>query len=220
MKSLRSLALATLAAGALTGAASAGTTVVYSNGGPSRVTGMYQIQTFDVADTFTAAVGSVINGATFTTWGFSSDSPTAIDWAIIVAPIGANPTGVTPFASGTASITATTFGFNGTSYTYDDAISFADVTLPSVPSGDTYWFMLSNGKSQINSGMWWDVVTNGAGSPSNAWWTAAGSETNGNTFTLTDTTAPTPEPAAWALMLAGFAGLGGALRSRRRFASL
>lgn len=31
--------------------------------------------------------------------------------------------------------------------------------------------------------------------------------------------AATPEPAAWALMLAGFAGLGGALRTRRRLAT-
>ena len=38
--------------------------------------------------------------------------------------------------------------------------------------------------------------------------------TNSEAFTIFDTSA-VPEPATWAMMLAGFAGLGAAFRSRR-----
>lgn len=41
-----------------------------------------------------------------------------------------------------------------------------------------------------------------------------------DSFSLTEVTSSTPEPAIWALMLVGFAGLGAALRSRRKLASV
>lgn len=42
---------------------------------------------------------------------------------------------------------------------------------------------------------------------------------SGESFTITLNAASAPEPAAWALMLVGFGGLGAALRSRRRTAA-
>lgn len=45
---------------------------------------------------------------------------------------------------------------------------------------------------------------------------AGGALLGGILVGVSSSLAPTPEPGTWALMLAGFAGLGVALRSRRR----
>jgi hypothetical protein len=172
------------------------------------------IATGTVADTFTAAGGDVVTQIEFVSQDFGGPAPTTVNWAIVIAPTNADPIGgsFTSVANGTATTftNQATFppGGLGELSLWDNTFA-VDVTLPNLPSGDSYWLELSGAGSDflIN----WDF-SDGA---SLAYY--GGGAQGSNTFDISGTVpASTPEPATWALMLAGFAGMGAALRSRRR----
>ncbi len=229
MKCMHSLALGTCAAIALAGSTAAST--IYSNGPANGQVVGYTINFgWQVADSFTAGSGATAASMSFETWagdGLASDVPLTVDWEIT----NGNPLsgGVfTVLGSGSATtITATAGVVNGFGFQlFSDTISLGSVGLT---CGSNCWIMLQNAVSTDGQPIYWDS-NNG---PSDAWQNngsndlstgCGGPFTGGScseTFTIFGTVAGgTPEPATWALMLAGFAGLGAALRTRRRLAAI
>jgi hypothetical protein len=208
MKSANFLAAAAVALAA----GSAGASTIYSNGPYDGTVGGFIINSgASVADSFTGS--GVATGANFVSWNYTSDTPETVDWAIA----NGNPlNGGTIFASGTATITPIFLLTNEIGFDlYSDTISFSGVTL----TGGNYWFELSDASGANGDPMYWDD-NNG---PSSAWDSASGDLTNyssgfdpgSNSEAFSILGGGTPEPATWALMLAGFAGLGSALRLRR-----
>jgi hypothetical protein len=210
MKSLRSLALGTCAAAALfAGGASA--SVIYDNSTSTYDIDSRNIETFSVADSFTAASGLNANGATFVTWNGGGGAMSTVDWEITSGnPINGDP--FTVLGSGTASVTSSEIEVNGDGFqVWGDSISFSNVSL----TGGNY-FLLLTGASMVSGGTaYWDE-NDGLGTG----WQSGVGEIGSETFQiLGGAVSGTPEPATWALMLAGFAGLGAALRSRRKLAT-
>jgi hypothetical protein len=195
-------------------AGSAGASTIYSNGPyDGTVLGFTINSGYSVADSFTGS--GVATGANFVSWNFTGDTPQSVDWEITSGnPLSGG--GFTELGSGTATITPAFLLNNGQGFDlYSDTISFSGVTL----AGGDYWFMLSDATDTGGNPMYWDD-NNG---PSSAWESDLGDLTNyssgfdpgSNSEAFSILGGGTPEPATWALMLAGFAGLGSALRLRR-----
>jgi len=206
-------------------AGSAGASTLYSNGtgnGTFNISYNYS-QGWELANSFTTAGGSTANGLTWQGWDTIGTSPGGtISWEITSGnPLSGGA--FTVLGSGTASVTATlggaTTGELGFDY-YNESISFSGVAL----TGGNYWIMLSNGDDGTGFGGFWDV-SNGA---SDAWQANPGLSqpgvdingefgpgSNSESFSILGTTG-VPEPAVWALMLTGIAGIDTLLRSRRR----
>ncbi len=192
---------------------------IYSNGAGNGTIDSFTINFgFEVADSFTAHNADVATGMSFETWDTSGATPTNVDWVIA----NGNPLhGGTVIDSGTASITASFLSTNGFGFDlYSDSIALPSVTLS---CGGNCWIGLLNATDNGGNPVFWDE-NNG---PSSAWENELGNlrnidvpgTTGSETFDITGLIG-TPEPAAWALMLAGFAGIGVALRSRRRIAAI
>jgi PEP-CTERM motif len=213
---LISLPTVALAFSLAAGVATAGT--LYDNGPINGQLEAFTINSgYAVADSFTAPAGAHVTGLSFVTWNTPGDTLTSVDWEITSGnPISGGP--FTVLGSGTATSTATDIG--GNSYSYDlqtNVIMFSPVTL----SGGDYWFQLQNASIPNGDPIYWDE-NNG---PSAAWQTGTGDislsgDTNCTDFCTGSETfqvlgSAAPEPAAWALMLLGFGGVGAGLRSRR-----
>jgi hypothetical protein len=207
---------AMLAAVAALIASSASASVIYSNtpAGSVHPNG-YNVYGFQqVLDSFTDTGNNVATSVSFQTWNDLGGKPLTVDWAIYTS----NPftSSATTVAFGTASVTAVAAGtvFGGNFDLYDDTILLPDVKL----STGTYWLAFTNGTTSFGTDMFWDENDG----PSQAWDSDIGSlfgqrvpgVSGSETFSV-DGFAVTPEPATWSLMLAGFAGLGAALRVRR-----
>jgi hypothetical protein len=165
-------------------------------------------------DTFTATGSGTLDALTVGIWVFAGETPTRFDWQL------GSTYNNSSIAGGTAILTPSDY----TLVNPQNAAGFAvyDVTLTGLTSGlmkagTTYVLTLSNGNNSFNTDvMAWDVtngpavcgvLAGGGGTPLSC----GGS--GGEAFTLFTAA---PEPSIWALMLGGFAGLGGALRARRR----
>jgi hypothetical protein len=210
MKSLHGLALGTLAAAVLAGGASA--SVIYDNSSSTYDTRSWNIESFSVADSFTAASGLSANGATFVTWNGGGGAITTVDWEITSGnPINGDL--FTILGMGTASVTSSEIEVNGDDYqVWGDSISFSNVSL----TGGNYFLLLTGASMGSGGTAFWDE-NDGLGT---GWQTDTGELPGSNTFQiLGGAVSGTPEPATWALMLAGFAGLGATLRSRRKRAA-
>jgi hypothetical protein len=142
-----------------------------------------------------------------------------VTWAIYDGnPLNGSPTFL---GGGTLAPTVTALGGSPNNYGKDlnsNSITFTGVDLT---AGGTYWIELSGGNDG-GGNVFWDENDG----PSQAWQSGTGNLfgqsdpglSGSETFTLFDSVG-TPEPATWALMLAGFAGLGATLRSRRKRAA-
>ncbi|HEY7901130.1 MAG TPA: PEPxxWA-CTERM sorting domain-containing protein [Caulobacteraceae bacterium] len=98
-----------------------------------------------------------------------------------------------------------TFSIDGSSYTYNPAdgnlvMEVVVTNQANVPNGSGNSYFQADTSGSVMSRAY--LITGAAGVSDGT--------------SLVTTFGAVPEPAAWALMLAGFAGLGGALRSRRR----
>jgi hypothetical protein len=218
-----------VAAALFAGGASAST--IYTNGPANGNVQAYTINFgWQVADSFTAASGSTATSMSFETWAadsLSTDVPQTVDWEIT----NGNPLSGGAFTvvdSGTATaITATALGTNVRDVElFSDSISLPNVALT---CSSNCWISLDNGVTADGQPMYWD----GNNGPSDAWQNNdigdlstgcadnfSGGGSCSETFTIFGTLASgTPEPATWALMLTGFAGLGAALRARRKLAA-
>jgi hypothetical protein len=227
---MKSLLLAATAALALAAALPAGAAVIYQN---STVVGAVTGSNIDgataVADSFTAAAGSVATSVDFLSFVYYQDgTPTSVDWAISNGD---------PFAGGTIFAHGTAVPVNtllvpdvrfGLYNIYDSVFSIGSVAL----TGGDYWLTLSHGTTVGgHQPLAWDMN----GGPSLSFQSVPGApaeiRTDSHAFSILGTvgdvapagggaTAAVPEPAAWALMLAGFGGIGAALRRRREVLAL
>lgn len=101
---------------------------------------------------------------------------------------------------------------------YSAAIPFSSVSHPVLDGGQTYW-LVAGMADPTSTSYWWTPATSGTGG------VEADSE-NGGAFYLfmlppsyslgAFAIMSVPEPATWAMMLLGFAGLGLAWLARRR----
>ena len=194
----------------------------------------YEVDNWDlcgcqpVADTFTLAVDSTVDQASFVVWAFPGDTLLTIDWSILSSPLA----GGTTYASGVAAAAAQTFiESNSSGYDIDNEV----VSIPSVSlTAGTYWLEL--GENTVGSAgapyeaggdndyIWWDENDN----PGVQAWDgdptlpsgflvsgvdACASASCSETFTISGTT---PEPGTDGLVLGGLLAM--SLYVRRRTA--
>jgi hypothetical protein len=195
LKSAAAAAVLALFAG---GAAKAG--VLYTNGPISgNVGALFINHGVAVRDSFTLTGPSTITGVEFGAWVNQGAKPVSVDWGISATPT------FTDQATGALS---STFLFTNifTLDVYKADFSIPDLTL----AAGTYWLTLQNAVESDGGFLSWDQNSGSSQAFSSA---AGGLTAPSNSFTIFGSAVP--EPATWAMMLLGVAGLGAALRSRR-----
>ena len=177
--------------------------------------------------TASAQAATVTDLVSFTAFGFSASGGTPpVDPVTGSFTISFDPsqtyndvsTGITLDTLNIALGSALTFSYSPTGVSADElrvggASDGADKVQFSPPTDD-FWLYIDNfttapsfqqvGYAQVAAGPNIFFTVDAAGS--------------GGTVTVTPVTSGVPEPASWAVMLAGFGGLGAAIRSRRRLA--
>jgi hypothetical protein len=200
-------ALAAICSGSVAGAA-----VLYNNGplnGTIDGAGINGGQA--IGDSFTLTSAETVTGVNFGVWTLTGDKMLKVDWGIT-----GDPTAIPD--NGTAAVTtgATTPVGGGFSVGVD---SFSIGALHLGPG--TYYLWLQNAFIKNGDPLFWDI-NNG---PSAASWAFDGAfngslngavvpGTNSESFQILGGAAP--EPATWAMMLAGFGGIGAAIRRGRK----
>lgn len=157
------------------------------------------------AQQFTLSKANVIVGASFTDLEFGA-GPSDVNWAFIRAD-GAGGLPGTILASGTDNFTSSSALGGGA------VQNFFDVGTVALDAG-TYYLAFKADSSNIANYLGQGVQQSGAAETHDggATW-AAGYESQPSVAVAVFAV---PEPATWALMMIGFAGVGGALRRRSR----
>lgn len=207
MNQINSLLAASILAVAAASPAAAGVYVLYdspSSGyavGQTFISGLtngyptYAYDTFDLSGTKTVTDGL------FDSWTIHGATVTSVDWAIL-------DSGFNAITSGTAAVTSTFYTTNLAGYDIDfSRIAIPDLTLPA----GSYALLLENAVASDGRLVGWDQTGNSASF-------FGGNRFSGypNSFQIIGKDLAVPEPAAWSLILIGFAGLAGALRLRPR----
>jgi len=208
------------AAGLLMGWSSAGAAMLYNNGTLNGGVGGFTIGGYGgdyaVSDSFTLGEVSVVTGFDFGVWTSVGDVVSTVDWGIATTS-----NDFTSFiASGTASVingSPTLTSYYGTAYDDStDAALIGDIDL----SVGTYYLVLQNAVVANGDPVYWDesdglstAMSNIIGSLANYTHQPASGSEAFQVFGTDDSDAP--EPASWALMLVGLAGLGASLRGNR-----
>lgn len=159
-------------------------------------------------DSFVLGAPSKVSGVEFDSWLAPGDTVTSVDWAIYDASLAVT-------GAGTAAVQTHFFAQN--LYGLDIDIDRFAIPNLSLAAG-TYLLVLSGGVTAEGNLATWDSTTLGASSYNHV--------TGGpfpNSFRVfgpnSDRGGPpgaaVPEPATWAMMLAGFGGLGALMRRRR-----
>jgi hypothetical protein len=215
---IRTFATAAAVAAALL-AGSAQADVLYSNGSSAYDFSAWTLGIgYSVSNSFTLASVSSIDLFTFDTWNKPIDSIVhTVNWSISSTPFGAAISGED---NALLSIVATLQFDNGLGYKTERNV--VEITPFALAAG-TYWLNLGNAVTNDGQPAFWDI-NNG---PSSAWHSTLGDLTNGgcesyfgidatcsSTFSIQGTARPVPEPASWAMMIAGFGMVGFAMRRR------
>jgi len=208
--SVAALALA-LAAG------HAGASAIYSNGPYNgTIEGLTISDPYSVADSFYVGTSADAVGVNFVSWNIEEDPPLSVTWTLTSGnPLSGGA--FTVLGTGTESVSPVFLETNSQGFQlYSNTFYFPGVSLT---GGNYYWLELSGATDTTGDAEYWDQ-NNGA---SVAWQEEEGNPgfalanyytpgSDSETFSILSSV---PEPATWTLMLAGFAGLGAALRTRR-----
>ena len=172
-----------------------------------------------VLDSFTIGASATVTGVTFVAWPprsrQTSTTLTSIDWAIfsgLRVPYGADGPLI---ASGTSAVTSTLLLVNTSGY----AVNTDSFAIPATQlASGTYSLALASAQNGVDTypSIGWDVNFG----PSTAVIRTNFGPFQGygpsNAFQILGSSAgAVPEPASWALLLAGFAATGVAARRRR-----
>ncbi|HEY1559420.1 MAG TPA: PEP-CTERM sorting domain-containing protein [Caulobacteraceae bacterium] len=168
-----------------------------------------------IYDTFTATGSGTVGELQVGLWVPTGETPTTFTWWLGTTSLDNS------LGGGTVTLSSADYVFHN-----DSGVGFDvyDVTLTGLSSamltaGSTYVLTLGNGNDSLGDEF---VAWDNNGGPASCGFFQSGVDLGscipggGEAFTLsTSSVSSAPEPAIWALMLAGFAGLGVALRSRR-----
>ena len=223
MKWVSLVAGAAFASACMTSVASAG--VLYSNGildGNTNGVGISFEQA--IGNAFTLTSDATVTGVKFGVWSDPGATISTVDWGITSAPNVVANNGTAAVTSG--AVTDTTEGFPG-GPVYDirtDTFSTGGLFL----TAGTYYLWLQNASPEVGSGFFWDSNDG----PSASFYSLGGGPvtplvgyfhpgSNSEFFQVLDGRAGgAPEPASWAMMLVGFAGLGSAMRRMRKTSAM
>ena len=170
-----------------------------------------------IYDTFTATGSGTVGELQVGLWVPTGETPTSFTWWLGTSVFNNS------IGGGTAVLSPSDYAFHDTVTLLSGTWDVYDVTLTGLSSamlnaGSTYVLTLGNaGDSLGDTFVAWDVNSG----PASCGFAVAGVDAGactgeaGEAFALSSA----PEPATWALMLAGFAGLGAASRLRRRLAA-
>lgn len=227
-----------VAAAALLMAGAADAALLYENppsdfGYNSTPIGYDDVEPHYAGNTFTLTSASTVTGVNFAAWNASNDLVKTVSWKILDEQFGFGAT----LAQGDAAVSS---NFNKLNF-YNVYVTDSTFTIPDLNLGaGTYWLYLYGAKTYNDDWASWDNTPVGtSGFDNNS------GRTSGNTFRIYgeemvrgpggggdpcntnlplgcggEPSAPVPEPAAWALMIAGFGMAGATLRQRRRTARL
>lgn len=213
---LRHSAVALAAAGLLVGASWAEATVLYNNGALNGTINAFNIGgaggSYAISDFFTLGSASTIGGVDFGAWTVPGDTVSTVDWGI--TPTYGSFSGF--IAGGTATVINGIATVNGSGWaTSVDSFSTGPIKL----AAGIYYLVLQNAVATNDDPVNWDETDGPSSAVSNVLGNLQNYDRPGTTgsesFQIFGAHGDaTPEPAAWVMMLVGFAGLGAALRRR------
>jgi hypothetical protein len=170
---------------------------------------------WEVADSFTLASNSTLNGVNLIAWLSPGDMMTNVDWLITDTAFGGNTEG-----SGTASVTGTYTGAQAFEYYDLDQESFS---LPGLSlAAGTYYLQLQNAVTVYGDPVYWDssngssdAAQGGNQSPTDLNGANGNAGSNSETFQiLGENETITPEPSSFLLLGSGLLGLAGLLKRK------
>jgi hypothetical protein len=206
------------AAGLLAGASSAAAAVLYDNGPLNGSVGSFTMGgsggSYAVSDSFALNAASTIAGVNFGAWTFPGDMVSTVDWGITTTP--GSFSGF--IYGGTAAVVNGLSSLNSPGWSIaTDSFSTGPLSL----GAGVYYLVLQNAVATNNDAVYWDESDGLSSAAQNIIGDLADfnrpNTTGSESFQIIGSTVGgVPEPASWALMLIGVAGLGGALRAARK----
>jgi PEP-CTERM motif len=218
MRQIRAtLCLATIVSAALALAGSAQASVLYNSpssgfdNGFSYITTNQQFQA--AADSFTLGAPATVVGVQFDSWTAPGDTVQSVDW--VIWDLMPNTGGNGILAAGNAAVTSAHYVVNLPGL--DINIDQFSIPAMSLAAG-VYWLELFNAQTDGGTLVGWDATQN-----SQSFFTNTSGAQSPNTFEILGADPDrgggpdggVPEPATWALLIAGFASVGVALRRSR-----
>ena len=162
-----------------------------------------------VAGSMLLAAAPLANAATVLNFTFAPDGNSA------VASFNSSGAGTTFADSYTFTLPA---GFASTSLTTAAVNGMTDTAFTSVLLNGN--LLTTNSSGSIDAKSLLNVAVNPGANTLTVNGTSGGLYSYGGNISFAKLQASVPEPASWALMILGFGGLGGALRTKRRAAAL
>ena len=191
-------------------------TIIYNGGGPDQGGQIYAQSPAAVAMSFTLQPGAnLLSGVNW--WGGcypATSCGASPDFIIAVLDGGGNA--LASADVGTANQTATGNMIGGSWAEYAYGVTFPAISLP---AGTQFWLAITQVAAEPNNGVW-GIETTSTGPVGQL--AASMGLTSGNWTVLPETLAfnltgpAAPESSTWAMMIAGFAGLGWMGYARRR----
>jgi hypothetical protein len=166
-----------------------------------------------IGDSFTLTSAATVTGVNFGVYALTGDRMLTVDWGIT-----SDATAVPD--NGTAAVTTGAVTDDGGGI---DASTDSFSTGPVHLAAGTYYLWLQNAFTDSGDPLFWNINDG----PSAANWALFGVNqgslaglvepgSNSSAFQIVGTLGDLPEPATWAMMLAGFGGIGAVMRRGRK----